>query len=252
VQGWGIEGESWNFMEALGRLGGETWFALGDRDLATHVVRTQRLREGASLSRVTHELSHRLGIAHRVVPMSDDAVATLVETSEGTLNFQDYFVRHRCTPRVTGFRFLAAQESSIQPDLHAALGSPSLQAVIVCPSNPFVSIGPILAVPGLRQMLERSGVPVVAVSPLIGGRAVKGPLAKMMMELGVPITNEALAEHYRGIVTAWVIDQVDDSRSDSLRKKGFQCRSMSTLMKDDNDRVELAQRLLRYCNDLGA
>lgn len=250
VQGWGIDGESWNFMAALGRLGGQTWFALGDRDLATHMMRTQSLREGACLSRVTHELSQRLGIAHRVVPMSDDPVATLVDTSEGALSFQDYFVRHRCTPRVTGFRFRGAQEATIQPDLCAALSSSTLQAVIVCPSNPFVSIGPILALPGLRDLIERSGVPVVAVSPLIGGRAVKGPLAKMMLELGVPTTNEALAKHYGGIVTAWVIDQVDDDPCGRLRSQRVQCRSMTTLMKDDSDRVELAQAVLRYCNDL--
>lgn len=252
AQGWGIEGESWNFMEALGRLAGQTWFALGDRDLATHVLRTQRLREGESLSSVTRELCKGLGVAHRIVPMTDDTVSTLVETSEGTLNFQDYFVRHRCTPRVTGFRFLAAHESSIQPDLRAALGSPRLQAVIVCPSNPFVSIGPILALPGLRNLIERSPVPVVAISPLIGGRAVKGPLAKMMMELGSPTTNEALADHYRGIVTHWVIDQGDAAECGVLRGKGLQCRSMPTLMKDDADRVGLAQALLQYCNDIAA
>jgi len=252
AQGWGIEGETWNFMEALGRLGGETWFSVGDRDLATHVMRTQRLRQGASLSRVMQELCQRLGVAHRVVPMSDEPIATLVETNEGTLKFQDYFVRRRCSPHVTGFRFLGTKESSIQLDLRTALSSSRLKAVIVCPSNPFVSIGPMLALPGLRDLLERSPVPVVAVSPLIGGQAVKGPLAKMMMELGAPVTNEALAEHYRGIVTAWVIDQVDKDQCGSLRSKGLHCRSMGTLMRSDTDRVGLAQALLRYCNDLVA
>lgn len=250
ARGWGIEGETWRFMESLGRFGGPTWFALGDRDLAMHVMRTQRLGEGVPLSRVTHELSQRLGIAHRVVPMSDEPIATLIETEDGTLKFQDYFVRQHCAPRVTGFRFLGAQESSIQPELRAALGSPRLQAVIICPSNPFVSIGPILALPGLREWIERLRVPVVAVSPLIGGRAVKGPLAKMMAELGEPTTNEALADHYRGIVTAWVIDQVDDDQCGGLRSKGILCRSMPTLMKDDNDRVGLAQAVLHYCDDL--
>jgi len=252
AQGWGVKGESWNFMEALGRLGGETWFALGDQDLATHVVRTRRLREGASLSLVTHELTRALGIAHRVVPMSDDPTPTLVETSDGTLSFQDYFVRHRCTPRVTGFRFPGAQQAAMQADLHAALSSPELRAVIVCPSNPFVSIGPILALPGLRDLLGRSSVPVVAVSPFIGGEAVKGPAAKMMQELGAPVTNDALAEHYRHVVTAWVIDQADSEQTGSLHSKGFQCRAMPTLMRDDADRVALAQAVLDYCNDLVA
>jgi LPPG:FO 2-phospho-L-lactate transferase len=250
VQGWGIEGESWNFMEVLGRLGGETWFALGDRDLATHVMRTKRLREGASLTRVTHELCRALGISHRVVPMSDDPVATLVDTTEGTLSFQDYFVRHRCAPQVTGFRFPGAQSAALQADLRAALSSRELRAVILCPSNPFVSIGPILALPGLRDSLEGSGVPVVAVSPFIGGQAVKGPAAKMMAELGAPVSNDALAVHYRGIVSAWVIDQVDGEQTQRLQGMGLQCRAMPTLMKDDSDRIALAQAVLGYCRDL--
>jgi LPPG:FO 2-phospho-L-lactate transferase len=252
VQGWGIEGESWNFMEALGRLGGETWFALGDRDLATHVKRTGRLRQGASLTHVTQELCAALDIVHKVVPMSDDPVATLVDTPEGTLNFQDYFVRHRCAPRVTGFRFPEAQQATIQPELRAALASSELRAVIVCPSNPFVSIGPILALPGLRDLLQRAGVPVIAVSPFIGGQAVKGPAAKMMAELGAPVTNDALAEHYRGIVTAWVIDTVDNEQADGLHRKGFACRALPTLMKDDRDRIALAEAVLGYCHDLVA
>jgi LPPG:FO 2-phospho-L-lactate transferase len=250
VQGWGIEGESWNFMEALGRLGGEAWFALGDRDLATHVKRTGRLREGVSLTAVTHELCRALGIDHHVVPMSDDPAATLVETTQGTLSFQDYFVRQRCVPRVTGFRFPDAQRATIQEDLRAALAASELQAVILCPSNPFVSIGPILALPGLRELLQHSRVPIVAVSPFIGGQAVKGPAAKMMVELGTPVTNDALAEHYRGIVSAWVIDHVDSEQGHSLRRKGFQCRAIPTLMKDDRDRIALAQAVLGFCHDL--
>jgi LPPG:FO 2-phospho-L-lactate transferase len=252
VQGWGVEGESWNFMEALGRLGGDTWFALGDRDLATHVKRTGRLRQGASLTAVTLELFAALGVAHKVVPMSDDPVATLVDTPEGTLNFQDYFVRHRCAPRVTGFRFPQAQRATIQADLRAALASSELRAVILCPSNPFVSIGPILALPGLRELLQHACVPVVAVSPFIGGQAVKGPAAKMMTELGAPVSNDALAEHYRGIVTAWVIDQADSEQADGLRRKGLACRALPTLMKTDHDRIALAQAVLELCHDLVA
>lgn len=252
TQGWGIDGESWNFMDALNRLGGETWFALGDRDLATHVVRTRRLREGASLTEVTHELTRALGIAHRVVPMSDDPVSTLVETADGTLSFQDYFVRRRCEPRVTGFRFAGVQRAAVQADLQAALTSDGLRAVILCPSNPFVSIGPILELPGLRDLLARLRVPIVAVSPFIGGKAVKGPAAKMMDELGAPVTIAALAEHYRGVVTSWVIDDVDHDQVDGVRQKGLRCRAMPTLMKDDADRVALAHAVLGYCHDLVA
>ena len=250
TQGWGIEGESWNFMEALTQLKGETWFALGDRDLATHVMRTLKLRAGASLTQVTQALTRALDIKHHVVPMSDDPVSTFVETDSGTLNFQDYFVRQRCAPRVTSFSFVGAQQAAIQTDLRAALASPELRAVILCPSNPFVSVGPILELPGMRELLAQSSVPVVAVSPFIDGKAVKGPAAKMMQELGMPVTNAALAEHYRGIVTAWVIDHHDRDQAQDIRDLGFDCRAMQTLMKDDNDRTLLAKSVVEYCDEL--
>jgi LPPG:FO 2-phospho-L-lactate transferase len=248
--GWGIEGESWNFMEALGLLKGETWFALGDRDLATHVMRTLKLRDGASLTEVTQTLTRSLDIKHHVVPMSDDPVATLVVTDQGTLNFQDYFVRQRCAPRVSAFRFAGAQEAAIQADARAALTSQELRAVILCPSNPFVSVGPILELPGMRDLLAQSGVPVVAVSPFINGKAVKGPSAKMMEELGMPVTNVALAEHYRDIVTAWIIDESDQDQAQDIRNLGFECRTLPTLMKDDSDRTMLAKAVVEYCNEL--
>lgn len=250
TQGWGIEGESWNFMNALAQLNGETWFALGDRDLATHVMRTLKLRAGASMTQVMQALTHALGIKHHVVPMSDDSVSTLVETDSGTLNFQDYFVRQRCAPRVISFSFVGAQQAAIQADLRAALTSPELRAVILCPSNPFVSIGPILELSGMRKLLAQSSVPVVAVSPFIAGKAVKGPAAKMMQELGMPVTNAALAEHYRGVVTAWVIDHHDRDQVQNIRNLGFDCRAMPTLMEDDNDRTLLAKSVVEYCNEL--
>lgn len=248
--GWGIEGESWNFMEALGKLKGETWFALGDRDLATHVMRTLKLREGASLTEVTQTLTRALGIKHRVVPMSDDPVATLVETELGTLSFQDYFVRLRCAPRVSAFSFAGSQEATVQAEVRAALTSEELRAVILCPSNPFVSVGPILELPGMRELLAQSGVPVVAVSPFINGKAIKGPSAKMMEELGMPVSNVALAEHYRDIVTAWIIDGSDRDQAIDLQSLGFECRTLPTLMKDDNDRTMLAKAVVEYCNEL--
>ncbi|ATE80583.1 2-phospho-L-lactate transferase [Pseudomonas frederiksbergensis] len=250
TQGWGIEGESWNFMDALAQLNGETWFALGDRDLATHVMRSLKLRAGASLTQVTQALTRALGIKHHVVPMSDDPVSTLVETDSGTLNFQDYFVRLRCAPPVTSFSFAGAQQAAIQADLRAALTSPELRAVILCPSNPFVSIGPILELSGMRELLAQSSVPVVAVSPFIDGKAIKGPAAKMMQELGMPVTNTALAEHYRGTVTAWVIDHHDRDQAQNIRDLGFGCRAVPTLMNDDKDRTLLAKSVVEYCDEL--
>lgn len=250
--GWGIEGESWNCMDALAKLGGADWFRLGDRDIGTHLYRSQRLRDGASLSAVTREIAAALGVAHRIVPMSDDVVATIVNTPEGELSFQDYFVRHRCEPRVTGFRFSGVERAAMQDELRSALGSPELRAVIFCPSNPFVSIAPILAIPAMRGALEALRVPIVAVSPLIGGKAVKGPAAKMMNELGLPLTQLALAEHYRGLVTAFVMDELDADQADTVRALGMACEVMPTLMRDDADKLRLAQSVLAYCDELAA
>ena len=183
--GWGRGDETWSFMETLDTLGGETWFRLGDRDLAVHVERTRRLRAGETLSAITADLCARLGVAPRVLPMSDDPVRTRVRTDEGWIDFQDYFVRRRCEPAVHEVAFHGAATARAQPDFLAALADPQLKAVVICPSNPFISIEPILAVPGVREALADCAAPVVAVSPLIGGRAIKGPTAKMMAELGI-------------------------------------------------------------------
>jgi LPPG:FO 2-phospho-L-lactate transferase len=183
--GWGRRDESWNFMAALEALGGETWFRLGDRDLATHIERTRRLRAGESLSQITDDFRRRFGIAARILPMSDDPVRTRVKTKDGWLDFQPYFVRHRCEPVITAIEFAGAADARPQPELLAALADPALSAVIICPSNPFISIEPILALRGVRAALRDCAAPVVAVSPIIGGHAVKGPTAKMMQELGL-------------------------------------------------------------------
>src|SRR5579863_628107 len=207
--GWGRRGESWTFMAALEALGGETWFKLGDGDLATHVERTRRLRAGESLSAITEDFRRRLGIRARLLPMSDDPVRTRVETDEGRLDFQRYFVARACAPRVREVRFDGAAAARPQPDLLAALADPGVEAIVVCPSNPLISIDPILAVPGVREALRAAPAPVVAVSPLIGGKAVKGPTAKMMAELGLPVTAAAVAAHYRDILDVYVADEAD-------------------------------------------
>lgn len=250
AQGWGIEGESWNCLEALSALGGADWFRLGDRDIATHLYRTQRLREGASLSEVTAEICRAFGIAQHVVPMSDDPVMTIVHTPGGDLPFQDYFVRHRCEPRVTGFRFAGAECAAMHPALHAALGSPELRAIILCPSNPFVSIAPMLAIPGMQKALMGARVPVVAVSPIIGGKAVKGPAAKMMSELGLQVTARAVAKHYRDLVTAFIVDDVDRDQVPGIRELGLACEAMPTLMINNDDKLRLAQSVIAYCHEL--
>ncbi|HEX5453735.1 MAG TPA: 2-phospho-L-lactate transferase, partial [Stellaceae bacterium] len=202
--GWGRRGETWSFMAALEALGGETWFRLGDGDLATHIERTRRLKAGESLSAVIADFRRRLGIAARLLPMSDDWVRTRLHTAKGRLDFQDYFVRLRCEPSVSEIVFDGAATARPHSDFLAALADPHLRAVVICPSNPFISIDPILALPGVRAALRECRAPVVAVSPIIAGRAVKGPTAKMMVELGLPVDAAAVAHHYRDFLNLYI------------------------------------------------
>ncbi len=196
-------------METLGTFAGETWFRLGDRDLAVHVERTRRLRAGETLSAITGDFCRRLGIGPRLLPMSDDPVRTRVRTDEGWLDFQDYFVRRQCRPVVRALAFAGAEQAAANPQLLSALADPLLRAVVICPSNPFISVEPILAVPGVREAVAACGAPVLAVSPIVGGRAVKGPTAKMMRELGLEVSAATVAERYRDLLDGYVVDEAD-------------------------------------------
>jgi LPPG:FO 2-phospho-L-lactate transferase len=240
ARGWGLAEETWNFMAAIKRLGGPTWFNLGDRDLANHVVRTQRLAAGQTLSQVTRELCVRLGISHAVAPMSDERVRTIVLTDDGELEFQHYFVRLACEPRLTGIRFDGAEYATPAPAFAAALSDPGLEAVIICPSNPILSIDPILAIPSVRQALRRKRVPVVAVSPIIAGAALKGPAAKIFRELGREPSVLAVAEHYRGLIDGLVIDDLDAPAASAIEALGMRVAITGSVMRDAADRARLA------------
>ena len=248
--GWGIEDETWQAMAALERLGGPAWFRLGDRDLATHLERTRRLSAGDALTEVTSCLCRAFGIRHRVVPVSDEPVSTVVLTDEGELPFQDYFVNKQCAPVVTGFRFEGSEAARPSPMLQVALDSGSIDCVILCPSNPFVSIDPILAIPGLDE-LTAGNIPVVAVSPIVGGAAIKGPAAKMMSELGVSPSVIAIAEHYRDFAHGFVIDTADENLADDLRDRGFDVLVTDTVMRTHEIRKSLAVETLAFVRRLG-
>jgi LPPG:FO 2-phospho-L-lactate transferase len=250
--GWGRRDETWSFMETLGALGGETWFNLGDRDLALHVERTRRLQVGETLSAVTADVAKRFGIASTIVPMSDDDVRTIVDTAGGPLAFQHYFVREKCEPKVTGFRFDGASDARPSPAFREAFEATSPAMVIICPSNPFISIDPILALPGVRQMLEASTAPVVAVSPIVGGRAIKGPTAKMMGELGLPATALGVAKHYAGLIDGFVLDKMDADEEDAVRELGTDVLVTNTVMKSLDDRVSLARDVVAFSRQLSA
>jgi LPPG:FO 2-phospho-L-lactate transferase len=246
-RGWGRSGETWNFMAALNGLGGESWFQLGDRDLAMHVERSWRLAQGATLSEVTAHLCGALGIGVRVLPMSDDPVRTRLLTTDGWLDFQEYFVHRQCRPALREFMFAGAGEARPQPDALAALKRKDLRAIVICPSNPFVSVGPILAVPGIRAAIQQSQAPVVAVTPIIGGKAIRGPAAKMMTELGLDVSAAAVARRYAGIIDAFVIDQTDPLPASLPDIKFF---SAQTLMSTTETREQLARSVLQTADSL--
>ncbi|MBV9248669.1 MAG: 2-phospho-L-lactate transferase [Acetobacteraceae bacterium] len=239
--GWGRQDETWSFMETLEALGGETWFRLGDRDLAVHLERTRRMRAGEPLTMITKALCRRLGVASRVVPMTDDTVRTRVLTDDGWISFQEYFVRLRCEPVVRALRFEGAETARPQPDFLAALENPALAAVVICPSNPFISIEPILALPGVRRALAACTAPVIAVSPIIGGRAVKGPTAKMMAELGLTPRSAGVAQRYGDLLDGYVVDLADISEVKAIRAR---VTLAQTLMATLADREAVARTVL--------
>jgi LPPG:FO 2-phospho-L-lactate transferase len=240
-QGWGRRDESWTLMRVIAELGEEPWFRLGDGDVALHVLRTARLNGGALLSQVMRDFTAHLGIAACIVPMTDDRVATRVETDAGDLAFQDYFVRRRCEPRVRVIRFAGAAQATPAAGVVEALSASDLEAIVLCPSNPHLSIDPLLAVPGLREALEARRVPLIAISPLIGGKAVKGPTAKIMRELGFDASVRAIADRYRGLIDGLVVDTRDATEAVDYGMPVFATR---ILMQTLDDRVSLARFVL--------
>lgn len=243
--GWGRRDETWSFMETLAAIGGETWFRLGDRDLALHIERTRRKANGETLSAITRDICARLGIAARVLPVTDDAVRTRVDTPEGWMDFQPWFVGRRAEPAVCEVVFAGAATARPLPAALAAIAE--AEAIVICPSNPFISIEPMLAVPGIADALRAARAPVVAVSPIIGGQAVKGPTAKMMGELGTPPSSRAVAERYGALLDLYVADEADAGTLD-----GLPCRVVlaQTLMRTLADKEALARVVLRVAAEL--
>jgi len=252
VAGWGRAKETWSFMSALGELGTDDWFRLGDRDLAVHVLRTLALRRGVALSEVTRELAGRFGIRHALIPMSDSPVRTRVLTVRGELAFQDYFVRDQCRPRVRGFRFAGSRKAQPAPALVRIMRSRKVRAVVICPSNPYVSVAPILSVPALRAWIRQRDFPVVAVSPIVGGAVLKGPAAKMMRELGCEVTALGVVRHYGSSVDGWVIDRQDAKLQRAIELEGKAVIVTDTVMNNRRKSGRLAQRVVAFARALAA
>lgn len=240
--GWGLAGDTFTALEMLRKFGVDTWFNLGDRDLATHIRRTQLLSEGKSLSEVTSELNRSLGVAHSVTPMSDNPVKTVLATDEGELPMQRYFVGRRAEPRVTGVRYVGADTATSSPGLDKAIAEAGM--LVLCPSNPYLSLGPILALPGVRQKLRAFPGKKVCVSPIVGGDSVKGPAGKIMAELGKQVSCVEIAQEYRDICDVFVMDLQDQSLVSEVEEMDIIPLVTSTIMETEEDKIALAREIL--------
>jgi len=247
--GWGVRGDTFASLEMLGRYGEDTWFRLGDRDLATHILRTARLREGRTPTEVAASLAGALGVPSRLLPMCDERVRTVVQTPEGTLEFQEYFVRRGQRDEVLAVRFRGVEAARPTPAVREALAAAEL--VVFCPSNPVVSIGPILEVPGMREALAASPAPKVAVSPIVGGRALKGPADRMMFSLGHEPSARGVARMYGGLVDGMVVDRADGGERPDVEGLGMEVLVTGTVMRDAADRARLAREVLEFGRGLG-
>lgn len=245
-KGWGVAGDTFTALDALRRYGEETWFGVGDQDLATHLLRTQALANGESLTAITQKLTSALGIRHAVLPMTDAQVATKIATVEhGELDFQDYFVHHRWQPTARAIRFDGAEQADVSSAVRQAIENADV--ILFGPSNPWLSIAPILSIPGMRDLLTVRDVPRVALSPIVDGQAIKGPAAKLMSELGYPVTAAAVADYYAGMINGFVYDE----RDSELKIDGLRAVTFDTIMQSNEDRAVLARKILEWTTTWG-
>ena len=245
VTGWGRDGESWSFMSALAELAGADWFQLGDKDLAQNVLRTSKLSSGATLSEVTAYLAKQFSLKASIVPMTDDKVRTMVATSLGTMEFQHYFVRSQCEPLVRSIYFENAEKASPAPAFAEILESDSIDAFVICPSNPYLSIDPILSVPGVREGLQNNKAPVIAVSPIVSGDSLKGPTSKIMSELGIECSATQIARHYTNLIDTLIIDSRDEALQKPIESLGIRAVVADIEMQNKHDQCKLADRVVQ-------
>lgn len=241
--GWGIKNDTFSLLNQLNKYHEQTWFNLGDKDLATHIHRTNLIESGHSLTEISLKLCQDFGVRHKIVPMTDHRVRTILETNVGTLRFQEYFVEHKCNPKVSSIRFDGAD---IAMPSNLFVESLTLSnALIYCPSNPYLSIDPILAVSGVEEMIRNFKGPRIAISPIVGDSALRGPAAKMMVEFGMEPSCVNVAKKFRGICDIFVIDESDKHHVDTIRSLGFQVETFNTIMLSNKDKIDLARRILK-------
>ena len=249
-RGWGLANETWSFMKAMKEIGGETWFQLGDRDLAIHVERTRRLNEGERLSLITSSFCRKLGVKSQIVPATDDSLKTLVKTPEGILSFQHYFVKDQCRAKIIALHFDGSENAQPCSALEKVLESLLLKTVVVCPSNPFLSIDPILAILGLRKKLKKSKARIIAVSPIVGGNAVKGPTANNMRDLGFTVSCCSIAKYYSDFIDGFILDKRDEKEIAEIESLGIRVGLADTVMTDLQSKIKLAEDVLRFSETL--
>ena len=247
-KGWGVEEETWNALGSLKKYGLDTWFQLGDKDLATHIRRTQLLKEGLKLSEVTRNLSSQLGLKHKILPMSESPVQTMIQTDQGKLSFQEYFVKHKCVPKIENINFLESEVAEIPTALEELIRGNKFTGVIICPSNPYLSVDPILSIDKIKTFLLETKIPILAVSPIIDNDSIKGPTAKIMEEMKIEPSVDAIAAHYSGLINILVIDKKDEGNQANIRSIDYLVESI--YMKNNEDKISLAKVCLEELRKL--
>ena len=247
-KGWGVEEETWNALGSLKKYGLDTWFQLGDKDLATHIRRTQLLKEGLKLSEVTRNLSSQLGLKHKILPMSESPVQTMIQTDQGKLSFQEYFVKYKCVPKIENINFLESEVAEIPTALEELIRGNKFTGVIICPSNPYLSVDPILSIDKIKTFLLESKIPILAVSPIIDNDSIKGPTAKIMEEMKIEPSVDAIAAHYSGLINILVIDKKDKDNQANISSIDYLVESI--YMENNEDKVSLAKVCLEELRKL--
>ena len=247
-KGWGVEEETWNALGSLKKYGLDTWFQLGDKDLATHIRRTQLLKEGLKLSEVTRNLSSQLGLKHKILPMSESPVQTMIQTDQGKLSFQEYFVKHKCVPKIENINFLESEVAEIPTTLEELIRGNKFTGVIICPSNPYLSVDPILSIDKIKTFLLETKIPILAVSPIIDNDSIKGPTAKIMEEMKIEPSVDAIAAHYSGLINILVIDKKDKDNQANISSIDYLVESI--YMENNEDKVSLAKVCLEELRKL--
>ena len=248
--GWGRDDETWNTHSMLEKFGMENWFQLGDKDLALHLYKNEQMTMGLSLTKITQKIAQRFSVRSRILPMTDEPVQTMIDSDMGLLSFQEYFVKNQSKPTIKNISFSGSREATASPELQQAMKGKDFDAIVICPSNPYLSIDPILSIDEIKTFIQSSTQPVIAVSPIVKGTAIKGPTAKIMEEFKIPVSVISIAEHYHPLIDGLVIDNKDGNQATQIESMGLQVKVTNTIMKNDQDKIQLAQDVITFTESI--